>query len=435
MYAVLDIESSGGKRGQEKIIEIAIFRFDGREVVDQLISLVNTDGAIHPYVQKLTGITPNMLRRAPKFHELAKRIIQITDGAVLVGHNVAFDYRMLEQEFASLGYEYRRETLDTIKLTQKLIPGLKSYGLENISRELNIYNPQRHRAAGDARVTLELFKILLEKDQQKDILSSAKPLNLDITRHHDAGKLARLLDLVQPEAGVFYLRDANGKILKTGFAKNLFSELNNIFLLDFALKDQVVDIQTELTGNDLISKLKLYTQSLANPVELQVDALYMSSWQVVWKNGKFILKDSDNLLPESVVAFEKRHKANVLLRKLMKFPKPGTHKAAVHLVKKIMYPGENFLLKLPGRSLDETAVIAIENYTALGYGYYRLHYELQRFEAFRKTLTPLPDDAFVIGQLITWMHKYPKSVAPLPGSDQTLAAGETQSLEQLTTED
>ncbi|MFN4298372.1 MAG: exonuclease domain-containing protein [Thermaurantimonas sp.] len=435
MYAVLDIESSGGKRGQEKIIEIAIFRFDGSEVVDQLISLVNTDGAIHPYVQKLTGITPNMLRRAPKFHELAKRIIQITDGAVLVGHNVAFDYRMLEQEFASLGYDYRRETLDTIKLTQKLIPGLKSYGLENISKELNIFNPQRHRAAGDARVTLELFKILLEKDRQKDILTRVKPQNQDLNRYHDAGKLARLLDMVQPEAGIYYLRDSDGKILKTGFAKNLFSELNNIFLLDFSLKNQVVDIQTELTGNDLISKLKLYTQSHANPAEFQVDHLYMSNWQIVWKNGKFALKDSDFLLPDSVVAFEKRHKANVLLRKLMKFPRPDTHEAAVQLVKKIMYPGENFLLKLPGRTLDETAVIAIENFTVLGYGYYRLHHELQRFKAFRKTLTPLPNDAFVIGQIITWIHKYPNSVAPFPGSDESLTLGESHSVDQLPNED
>lgn len=434
MYAVIDIESSGGKRGQEKIIEIAIFRFDGREVVDQLISLVNSNGNIHPYVQRLTGITPNMLRRAPKFHELAKRIIQITEGAVLVGHNVAFDYRMLGQEFASLGYEFRRETLDTIQLTQKLIPGLKSYGLENISKELNIYNPQRHRAAGDARVTLELFKILLEKDQQKDILTKVKPLHQHITRHHDAGKLARLLDMVKPEAGVYYLRDKNGNILKTGFAKNLYNQLSNIFLLDFHLKDQVVDIQTELTGSDLLSKLKLYTESLANPRDQTFDALRLHRWQVVWANGKFALTESDTLLPESIVAFEKMHKAKVLLRKLSKFPEPKTREEAVCLVKESMYPQAGFLLKLPGRTIDETAVIVVENYTVQGYGYYRLHHELQHFEAFRKTLTPLPDDAFVIGQLITHIYQHPASVMPLPSENEAQPTDEASIIDQLSSE-
>ena len=91
MYAVLDIEATGGKKGEEDIIEVAIYRYDGRQVVDQLISLVCPERKIDAYVQKLTQITPKMVKTAPKFHELAKRIIEITDGAVLVGHNVEFD--------------------------------------------------------------------------------------------------------------------------------------------------------------------------------------------------------------------------------------------------------------------------------------------------------------------------------------------------------
>ncbi|MFN3952204.1 MAG: PolC-type DNA polymerase III, partial [Thermaurantimonas sp.] len=316
MYAVIDIESTGGKRGQEKIIEIAIFRFDGKNVTDQLISLVNVCGGIHPYVQKLTGITPAMLRRAPKFYELAKRIIQITDNAVIVGHNVAFDYRMLEQEFASLGYEFSRKTLDTIPMTRKLIPGLKSYGLENISRELNIYNPQRHRAAGDARVTLELFKILLEKDQDKEILSLANPLIRPVKNEHDAGRLARLLDLVQPATGVYYLRNSKGEICKTGSAKNLYSELQHIFLLDDKLKDQIADVQTMLTGNDLISYIKLHAEASKLPDSADSEPLKMHPWQIVWTQHGIVLQKYSKLHPDSVIAFEKRKQALNLLKKL-----------------------------------------------------------------------------------------------------------------------
>ena len=167
MYAVLDIEATGGKRGEEDIIEIAIYKFDGETVVDQMISLVSPDRKIDPYVQKLTQITDKMVRTAPKFHELAKRIIEITEGTILVGHNSDFDYRMLRQEFKKLGYTYYRETIDTVPLSEKYFPDATSYSLGRLSKELGIPVSDRHRAAGDARATIELFKLLLAKDSEK----------------------------------------------------------------------------------------------------------------------------------------------------------------------------------------------------------------------------------------------------------------------------
>ena len=103
---------------RKSIIEIAIYRFDGHEIVDQFISLVNPEDVISPYVQKLTGITAKMVKTAPKFHEIAKRIVEITEGSVIVGHNVEFDYRMIRQSFHRLGYNYERETIDTIPLAK-----------------------------------------------------------------------------------------------------------------------------------------------------------------------------------------------------------------------------------------------------------------------------------------------------------------------------
>ena len=70
MYAILDIETTGGKFNEEGITEIAIYKFDGHQVVDQFISLVNPERPIQPYVEKLTGINSNMLVSAPKFLSL-----------------------------------------------------------------------------------------------------------------------------------------------------------------------------------------------------------------------------------------------------------------------------------------------------------------------------------------------------------------------------
>ena len=106
MYSVIDIESNGAGFRKESIIEIAVYKYDGHEIVDQFMSLVNPDSDITPFVQKLTGITPKMVRTAPRFHEIAKRVVELTAGTTLVGHNIEFDYRMLRQEFKRLGYDY-----------------------------------------------------------------------------------------------------------------------------------------------------------------------------------------------------------------------------------------------------------------------------------------------------------------------------------------
>ena len=169
MYAILDIEATGGKLGEESIIEIAIYKFDGLEVVDQFISLVNPEKKIDQFVQKLTHITDKMVLTAPKFHEIAKRIVEITDDCILVGHNVMFDYRMLVQEFERLGYSYKKDWIDTFEYSEKLIPGLPSYSLGKLCASLGIVVTDRHRASGDARATISLFKMLLDKDSKKII--------------------------------------------------------------------------------------------------------------------------------------------------------------------------------------------------------------------------------------------------------------------------
>ena len=163
MYAVLDIESTGGKYNEEGIMEIAIYRFTGDTVVDRFTTLINPKRHIQPFVAKLTGINARLLRTAPTFAEVAQRIVAITEGAVLVAHNAEFDYRILRTEFKRLGYAYRRQTLCTVELSKKLLPEAASYKLGKLARALGFPVRNRHRAEGDALATLALFKLLLRK--------------------------------------------------------------------------------------------------------------------------------------------------------------------------------------------------------------------------------------------------------------------------------
>ena len=115
LYAVTDIETTGGSTRSTKITEIAIYLFDGERIVDEYTQLINPECSIPQFISQLTGIKDEMVHGAPKFYEVAKDIVNFTENAVFVAHNVGFDYNVIRQEFKSLGYYYRREHLCTVR--------------------------------------------------------------------------------------------------------------------------------------------------------------------------------------------------------------------------------------------------------------------------------------------------------------------------------
>ena len=226
MYAILDIETTGGQFNEEGITEIAIYKFDGHQIVDQFISLVNPEIPIQPFVVKLTGINNAMLRSAPKFYEVAKRIIEITEGCVLVAHNADFDYRILRTEFRRLGYDFNTKTLCTVELSKKLLPEQTSHSLGKLVRALGIPMADRHRASGDAMATVKLFKMLLDKDLEKEIISSL------IKSEIQKGIAPKLLDIIAnlpSKTGVYYIHNEKSKIIFIGKSRNIKKRVNQHF--------------------------------------------------------------------------------------------------------------------------------------------------------------------------------------------------------------
>lgn len=123
-FAIVDIETTGGNSIRNKITEIAIYIHDGEKIIDQFVSLVNPECPIAPFISNLTGITNEMVEDAPKFYEIAKDIVTLTDGAVFVAHNAQFDYGFIREEYKSLGYNYSRDYLCTVKLSRKVFTGI-----------------------------------------------------------------------------------------------------------------------------------------------------------------------------------------------------------------------------------------------------------------------------------------------------------------------
>jgi len=165
LYAIIDIETTGNSYKNGKITEIAIFQHNGFEITGSYSSLIHPEMDIPLFITNLTGINNKMVEHAPKFYEIAKKIVEMTAGRIFVAHNVQFDYKFVKQEFERLGYDYNCKTLCTVKLARKLLPGHPSYSLGNLCAELGIEINGRHRAAGDALATVKLFEILLQKNE------------------------------------------------------------------------------------------------------------------------------------------------------------------------------------------------------------------------------------------------------------------------------
>lgn len=168
MFSIIDIETTGNSYKYGKITEIAIFQHNGQEITDSFTTLINPEIDIPFFITDLTGIDNSMVKDAPRFYEVAKKIVEMTQGRTFIAHNVSFDYKFIREEFARLGYDYNRKTMCTVQMSRRLLPGHKSYSLGKLCAELGITINGRHRATGDALATVKLFEILLEKHTEAE---------------------------------------------------------------------------------------------------------------------------------------------------------------------------------------------------------------------------------------------------------------------------
>ena len=257
MYTIVDLETTGGKFNEESIIEVAAYRFDGVAITDQFISLVNPQRDIHPFVEKLTGINSKMVKTAPKFHEVAKRIIEITSDSILVAHNAQFDYRILQLEFKRLGFEFSMKSLCTVILSQELLPEQESYKLGRLSRSLGIPLKERHRASGDALATVELLKILIEKDINQNII---KKSIVEFPGESISSIFRKTIEDLENTIGVFYIYNKNRKLIYVDYGKDIKNKVIKLFtskkFIPKYVQNNFKSIKVHKTGSIHIAILK-----------------------------------------------------------------------------------------------------------------------------------------------------------------------------------
>lgn len=227
LYAVVDIETTGGNAATGGITEIAVLITDGVQVVDRFHTLLNPYYTIPRYIEVLTGITNYMVEDAPDFMSIADELYELLHDKIFVAHNVNFDYSFIHHYLLKCGHTLNCKKLCTIRLGRKIMPGLPGYGLEKICNHLQIYIKDRHRAMGDAEATVILFHHLLKNDldghANKMLKGNGKeqflPPNVS----------AKEFSALPNRCGIYYFLDKKQKVIYVGKAKNLRKRVNSHF--------------------------------------------------------------------------------------------------------------------------------------------------------------------------------------------------------------
>lgn len=396
MYSIIDVETTGGKFNQEGITEIAIYKFDGVKIIDQFISLINPEIPIQPFVQQLTGITDKLVEKAPKFFQVAKRILEITDNSILVAHNSSFDYRMIKIEFERLGYDFKLPQLCTVQLSKKLIPGIKSYKLGNLVKSLGIPISNRHRASGDALATVELFKILLLKDSKKEILTKLIIYKEKSTK----SKWFEIINKLPNETGVYYLYNFDGKLIYIGKSKNIKNRVNQHLIgksnKSLNIQLEISDVSYEKTGSELIAllkennEIKKHKPKFNKKLKTVVKKFALEVCDN--KNGNKFLRIVHYSDDQHYLEYYSSLKiANRRLEKLNKiYGINGISEKDDSLIEILIndlnYKHQNMLIIDKGRNVNEKSVIMIKDYKYLGYGFFNLNHQINNLEILESLL-------------------------------------------------
>lgn len=431
MYTIIDIATTGGPFEKEGITAIVLSKHNGHEIVDQFISLVNPEMPIQPLALKMSGINNEMLQSAPKFFEVAKRIIEMTDNCVLVAHHADYKYRILRTEFHRLGYDFAKRTLCTMELGKRLLPEHLPDRLDNFVRALGIPMADIALASGEGMPTVKLFQVLLDQDESKVIVNA---LIKDAIQKGITPKLRDILEGMPSGSGVYYIYNAKGKLIYIGKSRNIKKRIYQHFTGTSTkckkIQTEVTTVTYEETGSELIALLKesdeikskkpIYNR--AQRKSIFQFALYAEKDENGYLNLK--LQKADGLKKEITWFASLAEGKNFLFkitsqyRLCQKFtglyqtPKecfqytikecdgscighimPEEYNRRVQeFIDSNSFEVNNMLLYDCGRNSSEQSVILIENGIYKGYAYYDLKYPVTQIEMLKDILIPMQNN-------------------------------------------
>lgn len=388
MYAVIDIETTGGSPQTTRITEVAIVLHNGKKQIETYRTLVNPEQPIAPFVIELTGITDEMVAEAPLFSQVADKIDELTQGKIIVAHNSKFDYGFLQNEFRRLHKRFQRTHICTVTMSQQLLPGYPSYSLGRLCEQLNISLENKHRALDDAIATSQLFELLMQTDDQERLLSFLEDdfTRAEFPKHIDQNLIQNLPE----DIGVYFILDKNHEPIFIQKTKNIRNRVISHFLpqnknsKSTEIRHNAYSVDFILTGSELLSELIEREEIIQHNPRLNSfkKKFYKHGiYSYEDKNGYLRLKNQHNSIgSEPLIEFTSKKMAQSALTKLEKKyhlnqrtrlnTSPKEYNITVeNALLTFHYDHPNFFLVEQGRVHNELSIVAIQNGKYYGYGF------------------------------------------------------------------
>lgn len=257
--AFVDLETTGATASQDRITEIGIILVD-EHGVEEWSSLVNPETRISGFIEQLTGISNEMVSDAPRFCDLASRILKMLECRLFVAHNARFDYAFLKQSFLREGIDFSAKTLCTVKLSRRLYPGHPKHNLDTLIERHGLKVSGRHRALADAQLIYQFWEKIQASIPQETIQEALKvllgrpstPTHIDLT----------MIDGLPESPGVYLFYGENDLPLYVGKSVNIRQRVMSHFTADvtsakeMSLSQQVRRIEHIRTGGEIGALLK-----------------------------------------------------------------------------------------------------------------------------------------------------------------------------------
>jgi len=451
MYAIVDIETTGGYAENHRVTEIAIYHYDGMQITDQFHTLINPGRTIPQFITGLTGITSEMVSDAPTFEDIASEIHDWLKDRVFVAHNAHFDYSFLKKEFEGAGIVWNTKKLCTVRLSRKIIPGLSSYSLGRLAESLGIEISDRHRAGGDAEATAKIFDVLMKRDQTGVISKGLKRNSGDAILPPNLQK--EEYDKLPAKAGVYYFLDARGTVIYVGKAIDIKKRIAGHFSGEARewnrsnIRNEIHHITYELTGSELIA-LILESQEIRRiwPKYNLAQKYRVEEWGVYdYEDRNGYLRFAVNIVnrgTKPLITFTSKGDAwNFMWEKVKEFdlcPKlsglqvakglcfshqTGSCKGACQGVEKVKKYNERVQMSIEsffeagqtvaiigkGRRPDEKSVVLVEKGNYLGFGFFDEAENISDLESARNFIKPSKDNR-VVQNIVNSYLTNPKGV-------------------------
>ena len=450
LYAVVDIETTGGFASGNGITEISILIHDGVSVIDTFETLINPAQEIPEYIQALTGISNEMVIDAPLFNDIAPKVYELLHDKTFVAHNVNFDFSFVKHQLSLAGYQLQCNKLCTVRLSRKILPGHRSYSLGKLCNALGIEINNRHRAGGDAAATAILLDMLLQADTEGIINQSLRKASKEQALPPNLPKSE--VEKLPLNPGVYYFKDQKGKVIYIGKAKSLKKRVCSHFTGNSTTKQRqdflkdIYSVDFEVCGTELMAfileateikklwpannralkrfeqKYSLYAfEDQKGYIRLGIDkfkknAPVLYSFNTILE-GHNLLKVliKEHLLCEKLCFIQKNRQACTAHEEgNCTGACVGKESAAAYNVR-VKYAIEDLKKMLPtfavidkGRTEDEQSCLLVEEGKFYGMGYISHHTDINAPEELKSALQPYPSNDYILHMILSHAEQFPQ---------------------------